>query len=164
IALVALQLSLTVTPASTSGTSAWQFASLEPLRLAAQVTTGAVVSLTVKVVVQVPMLPASSVAVTVIVCAPGPTSVPAAGLWFKLIALVALQLSLTVTPASTSGTAAWQFASLEPLRLAAQVTTGAVVSLTVKVVVQVPMLPAWSVAVTVIVCGPGPTSVPAAGL
>lgn len=45
-----------------------------------------------------------------------------------------------------------------------QVIVGAVVSLTVKVVVQVPVCPAVLVAVTVIVCGPKPTSVPAAGL
>src|SRR5205823_13043078 len=95
----------------------------EPLRFAAHVSTPARRSCDLKVVVQLALLPAASVAVTVIVCGPGPTSVPAAGLWFRLIALVALQLSLTVTPASTSGTAAWQFASLEPLRLAAQVTT-----------------------------------------
>jgi hypothetical protein len=39
-----------------------------------------VLSVTVKLVVQVALLPASSVAVTVIVFVPRPTSVPAAGL------------------------------------------------------------------------------------
>ena len=45
-----------------------------------QITVGGVVSLTVNVVVQVFVLPAASVAVTVTVCEPGPTGVPAAGL------------------------------------------------------------------------------------
>ena len=44
-----------------------------------QFTVGAVVSVTVKIVVQVALLPAASVAVTVIVCAPKPTNVSAAG-------------------------------------------------------------------------------------
>jgi hypothetical protein len=48
---------------------------------AGQLIVGGVVSLTVNVVVQVALLPAASVAVTVIVCDPCPTIVPAAGLW-----------------------------------------------------------------------------------
>ena len=40
---------------------------------------GGVLSVTVKIVEQVALLPASSVAVTVIVCAPKPTRVPATG-------------------------------------------------------------------------------------
>ena len=75
-------------------------------------------SLTMKVVVQVALLPASSIAVTVIRCAPRPTIVPAAGAWLKVIALGPLQLSLTVTLANTSGTAAWQ----APSALAAGIT------------------------------------------
>jgi len=116
---------------------------------------------TVKVVVQVALLPAASVAVTVIVCVPTPISVPACGDWLNVTALAALQPSLTLTPPKTSGTAASQF----PLAPGAseQTTLGAVVSLTVKVVVQVALLVAASVAVTVIVCVPNPTSVPAAG-
>src|SRR5205823_11985465 len=129
IALGALQASLTLTPPMTLGTAAWQFISALAPGTGEQTTVGAVLSVTVKVVVQLALLPAASVAVTVIVCGPGPTSVPAAGLWFKLIALVALQLSLTVTPASTSGTAAWQFARLEPRLLAGQVPTADAVSL-----------------------------------
>src|SRR5205807_7037826 len=102
--------------------------------------------------------PAASVAVTVIVCGPRPTMVPAAGLWVTVIALVWLQLSLTVTPLRTLGTAAWQLApALAPVG-AAQLTVGAGVSFTVLVVVQVALLPAASVAVTVIVCGPRPRS------
>src|SRR5437879_12592600 len=73
------------------------------------------------------------------------------------IALAGLRLSLAGTPAGSLGAAAWQLASALALELAGQVTTGAVVSVTVKVVVQVPMLPAPSVAVTVIVCGPSPS-------
>jgi hypothetical protein len=48
--------------------------------VAEQPTLGAVVSFTVKLAVHVALLPAASVAVTVIVCVPRPTSVPAAGL------------------------------------------------------------------------------------
>ena len=80
-----------------------------------------------------------------------------------MIALVALQLSLAVTPPNTFGTAAWQAPSALAARTAEQLTLGTVVSLTVKVVVQVALLPASSVAVTVIVCVPNPTKVPAAG-
>ena len=47
---------------------------------AGQVITGAVVSLTVKTTVSLLLLPASSVAVTVTVCEPGATMVPASGL------------------------------------------------------------------------------------
>jgi hypothetical protein len=80
IALLALQLSLTVTPPNTLGTGAWQLSSVPAPGVAEQTTLGAVVSLTVNVVVHVALLPASSVAVTVIVFVPRPTSVPAAGL------------------------------------------------------------------------------------
>src|SRR5881394_936108 len=103
IPLVALQLSLAVTPPSTSGTAAWQLPSALALVGAGQLTLGTLVSVTVNVVLQVALLLASSVAVTVIVCGPGPSSVPAAGLWLRVIALVALQLSLTVTSPRTSG-------------------------------------------------------------
>ena len=104
--MVPLQLSLAVTPLNTLGTAAWQVPSALALVGAGQLTVGTVASVTVKVVVQVALLPASSVAVTMIVCEPGPASVPAAGLWLRVIALVAVQLSLTVTPLRTSGTAA----------------------------------------------------------
>ena len=78
--------------------------------------------------------------------------------------MVPLQLSLALTPPRTLGTAAWQFASALALGVAEQITVGAVLSVTTKLVVQVALLPAASVAVTVIVCEPRPTSVPAAGL
>ena len=77
--------------------------------------------------------------------------------------MVALQLSLAITPLNTFGTAAWQLPSALALGTAGQTTVGAVVSVTVKLVVQLALLPAASVAVTVIVCVPRPTKVPAAG-
>src|SRR5438445_11037388 len=61
-------------PLRTLGTAAWQLAPALALVAAGQVTVGGVLSVTVKLVVQVPMLPAASVAVTVIVCAPRPSS------------------------------------------------------------------------------------------
>ena len=124
---------------------------------------GGVLSVTVKVAAQVDSLPAASVAVTVIVFVPNPTSVPAAGDWLKVIPLVPLQLSLALTPPNTTGTAARQLVPALALVGAGQITVGTVVSVTVKVVVQVALLPASSVAVTVMVFVPNPTSVPAAG-
>src|SRR5438132_645567 len=127
---------------------------------AGQLTAGGVVSTTVKVVTQLLLLLAASVAVTVIVCGPSPTRVPAAGFW---LSETALQLSAAVTPPVTSGIAAWQCASADAVVGAGQLTAGGVVSTTVKVVTQLLLLAAASVAVTVIVCGPSPTRVPAAG-
>ena len=80
-----------------------------------------------------------------------------------MIALVPLHPSFTVTPLNTFGTAAWQLPSALALGIAEQFTVGAVVSVTVRIVVQVALLPAASVAVTVIVCEPKPTNVPATG-
>jgi len=162
--LVPLQLSLALTPPNTSGTAARQLVPALVLVGAGQITVGAVSSVTVKVVVQVALLVAASVAVTVITCVPRPTTVPAAGSWLKAIALGPLQLSLTVTPPDTSGTAVRQFVPALALVGAGQITVGAVLSVTVKVVVQVALLLAASIAVTVITCGPRPTSVPTAGL
>src|SRR6266566_1363701 len=163
IPLVPLQLSLALTPLKTSGTAARQFVPALTLVGAGQITVGAVASVTVKVVVQVALFVAASVAVTVITCVPRPTSVPAAGDWLKVIPLVPLQLSLALTPPSTSGTAARQFVPALTLVGAGQITVGAVSSVTVRVVVHVALLVAASVAVTVIVCTPNPTSVPAVG-
>ena len=80
-----------------------------------------------------------------------------------MIAPAALHPSLTVTPLRILGTAAWQLPSALAFGIAEQFTAGAVVSTTVKIVVQVALLPAASVAVTLIVCAPRPTSVPTAG-
>src|SRR5437764_3048216 len=91
-----LQLSLAVTPPRTSGTVAWQFASAKALGVAEQITVGAVLSVTTKLDVQVTLLHSAYVAVTYIVFVPKPNSVPARGLWLKVIALVGVQLSLTL--------------------------------------------------------------------
>jgi len=80
-----------------------------------------------------------------------------------VIALGAVQLSLTVTPPKTLGTGAWQLPSAFAAGTAEQTTTGAALSDTVKLVVQVALFPAASVAVTVMVCVPTATSVPATG-
>ena len=80
-----------------------------------------------------------------------------------MIAEAALHPSFAVTPFNTLGTAAWQLPSVLAFGTGEQFTVGAVVSVTVKTVVQVALLPAASVAVTVIVCAPRPTRVPAAG-
>ena len=77
--------------------------------------------------------------------------------------MVPLQPPLTVTPVRTLGTAAWQLASALALVAAGQATVLVALPFTLKVVVQVALLPAASVAVTVIVLVPRPTKVPAAG-
>src|SRR5207244_12489164 len=96
IALGALHASLTLTPLITLGTAAWQLASALAPGTGEQTTVGAVLSLTVKVVVQVALLPAASVAVTVIVFVPGPTSVPAGGLWLTVTEIGTLPCRVTV--------------------------------------------------------------------
>src|SRR5438477_7947497 len=118
---------------------------------------------TVKSVVQVALFPTASVAVTLIVCVPTPTSVPAAGDWLKVIPLVPLQLSLALTPPNTSGTAARQFVPALTLVGAEQITVGAVSSVTVKVVVQRSEERRAGEDGTVRVCTTNPNSVPAAG-
>ena len=77
--------------------------------------------------------------------------------------MVGLQLSLTLTPPRMFGTGAWQLSSALAGCVAEQIIVGALLSVTVKVVVQVALFPAASVAVTVIVWVPRPTSVPGAG-
>src|SRR6059058_1842280 len=141
IAEAALHASLVVTPLRIFGTAAWQLPSALALGMAEQFTVGAVVSVTVKVVVQVALLPAASVAVTVMVCAPRPTSVPAAGDWLKAMALVPLQESLTVTPPNTSGTTAWQLPSLVAFGMGEQFTVGGSASLMVTVKLHASVLP-----------------------
>ena len=142
IALGALQPSLTLTPPVTSGTAAWQLASALAPGRAEQITLGAVLSVTVKVVVQLALLPVPSVAVTVIVCVPNPSSVPAAGAWLRVIELVPTQLPLAVTPLNTLGTAAWQFPSALAPGTAEQITVGTVLFVTVNVAVQLALFPA----------------------
>ena len=79
------------------------------------------------------------------------------------MALEALHASLTVTPANTFGTAAWQAPSALRGASAEQLMVGTVMSVTVNVVEQVALFAAASVAVTVMACVPRPTRVPAAG-
>src|SRR5204862_4310043 len=126
-------------------------------------TAAALSSVTVKVVVQVALVVAASVGVTVMTCTPNPTSVPAAGDWLKVIPLVPLQLSLALTPPSTSGTAARQLVPALTLLGAGQITVGAVASASPTRRAPVLLLVAASVPVTVITCTPNPTSVPAVG-
>src|ERR1041384_5525585 len=98
IAEAALHASLSVTPLRIFGTAAWQLPSALAFGIDEQFTVGAVVSVTVKIVVQVALLPAASVAVTVMMCTPKSTRVPAAGDWLRVMALVPVQESVTVTP------------------------------------------------------------------
>src|SRR6266513_1791472 len=151
---VPLQLSLALTPPNTSGTAARQLVPALALVGAGQLTVGAVSSVTVKLVVQVALLVAASVAVTVITCVPRPTSVPAAGDWLKVIPWVPLQLSLEHTPPNTSGTAARQLVPALALLGAGQLSVGGVLSVTVTAAVQVWLLPWMSVTVKVTVFVP----------
>src|SRR5204863_48300 len=88
-------------------------------------------------------------------------SVPAAGDW---VTVTVVQLSVAVTPPVKSGTAAWQLLLAFAVRLLPHIVIfGGVISLTVKVLVQVLAFSATSFAVSVTVVTPVPTSVPAAG-
>lgn len=156
------QLSVTVASPVMFGITAAQNALTETGVVGAQaVKTGAVVSLTVKVVEHVVVLPAASVAVIVTVVAPSGAAKPAAGDW---VTDVTPQLSVAEMPVVKSGSEAVQFAPAEADCAAAHdVMVGAVVSLTVRVTVHCELLPATSVAVRVIVVAPRPTEVPANG-
>jgi hypothetical protein len=128
----------------------------------AQVITGAESSFTVIFVVQVVKLPASSVAVIVMVVMPKPIDVPGNG--DCVIATDKSQLSVAVTSVVRSGIRAVQLASaLRVLSLAQTVIIGSETSLTVMFAVQVLILPASSVAVRVTVVTPNPTDVPDTG-
>jgi hypothetical protein len=125
------------------------------------VITGAVVSSTVRVVEHVVELPAASVAVRVTGKTPRPIGVPIVNDW---VTVTEPQLSLTEAVLAMSGTRPAQNSLTETVAGGAQlVNTGAVVSLTVKVVVHCAVLPAASVTVIVTVVTPRPTSVFAAG-
>src|ERR1051326_9122757 len=154
--------SLATTSAVKFGTAAWQFPSALALRSAAQVTiAGGRVSVTVKVAVQTDSLLAASFTCRVTVVTPNPTRVPEAGV---CVTTSGPLQSLATTPAVKFGTDARQVASAEALRLAAQLAMeGGVLSVTRKLVVHWAVLPEASLAVTVIACGPKPTSVPARG-
>ncbi len=102
-----MQLSVADAVAVKSGISAAHEASAKADWFAPQVSDGGVLSVTVNVLLHVAVLPPWSVTVTVTVCAPRPTSVPASGDWLT----VNVQLSAAVAVAAKSGTGAWQFAS-----------------------------------------------------
>ncbi len=119
------------------------------MTFAGGVMVGAVVSLTVNVVVTVAVLPAPllllepSLAVSVMVCEPRPTTVPGAGscvtLSVERLAQTSevssppqAQLSETFAVAVKSGTTAWQLPSAEAV-CGAVTMTGGVTSLTVTV-------------------------------
>lgn len=134
------QVSLAVAPGSVKLVWHSTVTKSVPLSLIA----GGVVSLTVRIVVAVLLLPAASVAVTVIVCAPSPTSVPAAGL---CVSLTEPQLSEAVVLETTSGIATWQALSVVAEVGAGALTFGGVWSMTVIVCVALAVLPPASVAV-----------------
>src|SRR6266853_1010839 len=103
--------------------------------------------------------------VTVNVVTPKPTSVPAAGLWVICSGADPLQSLATRPLVVKSGTGAWQTPLAKALWLEAHVViTGGVLSVTVKVAVQVDSLFAASMTCKVTVVMPRPTSVPVAGL
>src|SRR5437764_5599528 len=93
-----------------------------------------------------------------------PTTVACSLLLHDALPLVGLQLSLAVTPPRTSGTVAWQFASAKALGVAEQITVGAVLSVTTKLVAQVALLPADAGAATTNVFVPTPTTGTTTGL
>src|SRR2546423_210750 len=112
----------------TSGTAAWQLSSALAGCVAEQITVGALLSVTVKVVV-----------------------------------LGALQLSLTLAPPMTLGTGAWQLSSALAFFFN-DPATAEIFSLALHDALPIlALFPAASVAVTVIVWVPRPTSVPGAG-
>src|SRR5882724_1342076 len=148
------------------GSGAWGTPLAKALWLEEQVViTGEVLSVTVKVAVQVDSLFAASMTCSVTVVTPRPTSVPAAGVWVICSGADPLQSVATRPLLVKSGTAAWQTPSAKALWLLAQVViTGRVLSVTVKVAVQVDSLFAASLTCKVTVVTPRPTSVPAAGV
>jgi hypothetical protein len=118
-------------------------------------------SITLKSVLHILLFPAASIAVTVMVVEPRPTNVPAAGL---CVTVSAVQLSAALARGIRFGTSAWQFASAGRMARGKQLSVGGVLSSTVKAIEQVLLFPAASVALTVMLVVPSPTSAPAAGV
>ena len=133
-----------------------------------QLIVGGVLSTTVTICVAVELLPATSVAVQVIVVLPTGNVLPD-GL---RVIVTAEQLSVAV--AMPGSTVVSQVVAPEPVyavtAAGTSVNVGPVESTTVNTTVVVAVLPAPllllepSFAVSVIVCGPNPTNVPTAGL
>src|SRR5438445_8754558 len=95
-------------------------------------------SVTVKVAVQVDSLFAASLTCKVTVVTPNPTSVPAAGVWLICSRAEAFKSQVTTRQVVESGSGAWQRPSAKALWLEAQVViTGGMLSVTVNVAVQV---------------------------
>ena len=157
------QLSAATTSEVTSGTRPWQVASAFTVCAGAQVViAGAVVSLTVKVVVQVVVLPTASATVIVTVVEPRAATAPTTG--DCVIVNELLQLSAATTLEVKSGTKALQFAdALSVCAVPHAVMLGAVVSTTLKLVVHCELLPAASVTVMVMVVEPKAAVAPANG-
>src|SRR5439155_520526 len=145
---------------------AWQNPSAKALWLEAQVlTVGGVLSVTVKLAVQVDSLFAASMTCKVTVVTPRPTRVPAAGVWLMCTGAEPLQSLATRPLVVKSGTGTWQTPSAKALWLEAQVLmVGGVLSVTVNLAVQVDSLFAASMTCKVTVVTPRPTRVPAAGV
>src|SRR5436853_4505505 len=105
---------------------------------------GGVSSITLSVVVQVLLLPARSVTITVMLCGPVPTSVPGVGLCVMVNEATGVKLSEAVTLPTTFGIAAWQFALADAVVAAGQVTVGCVRSILTVRLASALMLPALS--------------------
>src|SRR5437899_3101422 len=126
---------------------------------------GGVLSVTVKLAVQVDSLFAASIDCKVTVVTPKPTRVPAAGVWLMCTGAEPLQSLATRPLVVKSGTGAWQTPSAKALWLEAQMLiVGGVLSVTVKLAVQVDSLFAASMTCKVTVVTPKPTRVPVAGV
>ena len=102
------------------------------------VIVGGVLSMTLKVTVLSVWLPAASVALTAMECAPRPTSAPAPGL---CVIVTEPQLSEEVLPETTSGITAWQLELAKAVEFAGTVKLGGVLSTTIITCVAVAVWP-----------------------
>src|SRR5262249_35862233 len=155
--------SVAVTSPTTFGIIAWQLLSTASVLSTGQcVIAGALDSKTLKGTMQVVLLFALSVTVTVMGFGPTPTSVPAAGLCVIISEVVGVQLPAATISGMTFGPVPGQPAPAgTDLPVGQVVIVGATMSAIVTTVEQVLELPAPSITVTVTVCGPVSTIVPA---
>ena len=147
------------------GTVEVQLALVKPVCAGAQaVMVGLILSVTVKLLVQVVALLAASFTVIVTIVTPVVTTVPAIGDCVITNALVAEQLSVATTAEVKSGTVAPQLAFANAVCAGPQLLIiGAVLSNTVNVVVQVTLLFDVSFTVMVTIVFPNATNVPTTG-